>query len=81
MPTAVVPDEPNPPPEEHGFFPAITHFTDAIGAIPREIIRHLTMLREVDAKLCGPEDRLSALLNTCVKSNAPRLDPSAETGA
>ena len=77
---AIVPDEPNPPPEEHGFFPAITHFTDAIGAIPREIIRHFTMLREVDAKLCGPEEKLAMLINTCVKSHAPKLAPTAQIG-
>ena len=49
--------------EAPGFFPAITHFTDAITALPKEMIRHYTMLREVDAKICGPEEKLGQLLN------------------
>lgn len=54
-----------------GFFPAITHFTDSISALPKEMIRHYTMLKEVDAKICGPEDTLKQLVNAALKAPVP----------
>ncbi len=54
-----------------GFFPAITHFADAITALPKEMVRHYTMLKEVDAKIYGPEDVLGQLLNTALKAPLP----------
>lgn len=39
-----------------GFFPAIQHFTDAVDALPKEVIRHFSMLREVESKLHGPDE-------------------------
>ncbi len=50
-----------------GFYPAITHFTDAITALPKEMIRHYTMLKEVDAKTHGPEALLGQYLNAALK--------------
>lgn len=57
--------------ENPGFFPALTHYTDAIAALPKEMIRHNTMLKEVDAKIYGPEERLVEQLNTAVKLPIP----------
>ena len=54
-----------------GFFPAITHFTDSITALPKEMSRHYTMLKEVDAKICGPEDLLKQLVNAALKAPVP----------
>ncbi|KAI6248562.1 PHD finger protein ING1 [Erysiphe necator] len=54
-----VPEE--APPIE--IFPAITHFADAISAIPKELIRHFTLLKEVDAKIFIPEEELTRLVN------------------
>ena len=54
-----------------GFYPAITHFTDAITALPKEMIRHYTMLKEVDAKTHGPEALLGQYLNTALKAPGP----------
>ncbi|KAI9765579.1 MAG: hypothetical protein M1840_007268 [Geoglossum simile] len=54
-----------------GFFPAITHFTDAITALPKDIIRHFTLLKEVDAKLHGPEDSLAEYITVAAKTPAP----------
>lgn len=54
-----------------GFLPAITHFTDAISALPKEMIRHYTMLKEVDAKSCGPEDALKHLVDVALKAPVP----------
>ncbi|KAI9838285.1 MAG: hypothetical protein M1819_005553 [Sarea resinae] len=63
-----------------GFFPAITHFTDSITALPKEIIRHFTLLKEVDAKACGPEETLGQLVEAALKMPAPprKPQPSSE---
>lgn len=45
-----------------GFFPALTHFTGAVDAFPREVIKHFSMFKEVEAKLHDPEVMLEALL-------------------
>ena len=65
---AAVQDNDNAAP---GFFPAITHFTDAITALPKEMIRHYTMLKEVDAKIYGPEDALKQLVTTALRTPIP----------
>src|SRR5271154_2274781 len=62
--------------EPHGFYPAITHFTDAITALPREYRRHTSLLKEVDAKAWAPEENLQALLTACIASR-----PARETSA
>lgn len=49
-------------PVPHGFYPAITHFTDAITALPREFRRHNSLLKEVDAKAWALEENLLQLL-------------------
>lgn len=54
-----------------GFFPAITHFTDSIAALPREMTRNYTMLKEVDAKTCGPEEVLGHLVAEIRKAPVP----------
>ena len=59
-----------------GFFPAITHFTDSITALPKEMIRHYTMLKEVDAKVYGPEDALKQLVSAALQvPDPPRWKP------
>ena len=55
--------------EGPGFFPAITHFTDAMTALPKEMIRHYTMLKEVDAKIYGPEAQLGQLFKEIIRSS------------
>jgi hypothetical protein len=54
-------------------FPAITHFTDAITALPKELVRHFTLLKEVDAKTFAPETALFQLLDTALQT--PASDP------
>jgi hypothetical protein len=46
-----------------GFFPALTHFTDAVDAFPNEVIKHFSMFKEVEAKLHDPEHTLKDLLD------------------
>ncbi|KAH7021180.1 uncharacterized protein B0I36DRAFT_367616 [Microdochium trichocladiopsis] len=52
-------------------FPAITHFTDAIQSLPKDLVRHFTLLKEVDAKIFGPEETLFQLVDAALKSNPP----------
>ena len=51
-------------------FPAITHFTDAITALPKDLVRHFTLLKEVDAKIFAPEEALSQLVDAALNSNS-----------
>jgi hypothetical protein len=54
-------------PEAHngapGFLPALTHFTGAVDALPKEVIKHFSMFKEVEAKLHDPEQMLKELLD------------------
>ncbi|KAL4921766.1 hypothetical protein BDW62DRAFT_174439 [Aspergillus aurantiobrunneus] len=57
-------------PVPHGFYPALTHFTDAITALPREFRRHNSLLKEVDAKAWALEDNLLQLLQVSSESQS-----------
>ena len=61
----------------HGFFPGITHFTDSITALPKEMIRHYAMMKEVDAKIYLPEEKLRKLLAT-IPPQPPTRDDAAD---
>ncbi|KAL9020357.1 MAG: hypothetical protein Q9185_002435 [Variospora sp. 1 TL-2023] len=61
---------------EIGFFPAITHFTDAISALPKEMVRHYSMLKEVDAKICTPEDNVGQVITTALRIPVPPRKPN-----
>ena len=52
-------------------FPAVTHFADAITALPKELVRHFTLLKEVDAKVFGPEETLFKLIETTLDAHPP----------
>ena len=49
-------------------FPAITFFADTITALPKELVRHFTLLREVDAKLFAPEEQLFDLVSSAMET-------------
>ncbi|KAL8380695.1 hypothetical protein RB595_005123 [Gaeumannomyces hyphopodioides] len=55
-------------------FPGIVHFADAITALPKELVRHFTLLREVDAKVHAPQHTLFRLVDNAL--NIPVSDPS-----
>ncbi|KAL5336766.1 hypothetical protein BJX70DRAFT_371476 [Aspergillus crustosus] len=57
-------------PQPHGFYPALTHFTDAITALPREFRRHNSLLKEVDAKAWALEENLLQLLQSSAESQS-----------
>ncbi|KAI0843702.1 hypothetical protein F5Y06DRAFT_255610 [Hypoxylon sp. FL0890] len=52
-------------------FPAITYFTDAITSLPKDLVRHFTLLKEVDAKIFAPEETLFQLVDAVLKSSPP----------
>lgn len=54
-------------------FPAITSFADTITALPKELVRHFTLLKEVDAKIFAPEQQLFRLV--AAASQAPPPEP------
>ncbi|CAG8983364.1 hypothetical protein HYALB_00000531 [Hymenoscyphus albidus] len=60
-------------------FPAITHFADAITALPKELMRHFTLLKEVDAKIFGPEEDLGTLVNAALNTPLPERRPQVDT--
>uniref|UniRef100_A0A0B7JT29 Chromatin modification-related protein n=1 Tax=Bionectria ochroleuca TaxID=29856 RepID=A0A0B7JT29_BIOOC len=59
-------------------FPAITFFADTITALPKELVRHFTLLREVDAKLSGPQDQLFKLVSAATNAPWPETRPQNE---
>ncbi|KAI4195103.1 MAG: hypothetical protein LQ346_003527 [Caloplaca aetnensis] len=63
------------PDAEIGFFPAITHFADAISALPKEMVRHYSMMKEVDAKICAPEEKVGQLVTAVLQMPAPPKKP------
>ncbi|EAW10601.1 putative PHD finger domain protein (Ing1) [Aspergillus clavatus NRRL 1] len=65
-----------PAPTPHGFYPALTHFTDAITALPREFRRHNSLLKEVDAKAWALEDNLLQLLKMSSESQPVACPPN-----
>lgn len=73
--TSAVPTRPQGAAQSHNqpidIFPAITHFTDAITSLPKDIVRHFTLLKEVDAKIFSPEESLFQLVDAALKSNPP----------
>ena len=71
------PEAPLPEDTEPGFFPAITHFTDAADALPREVMRHFTMLKEMEAKLHGPDELLGELASRIDRLTGRKQPPPA----
>jgi hypothetical protein len=55
-------------------FPAVTHFADAITALPKELVRHFTLLKEVDAKIFAPQEALFQLIEAALKQPVPTPD-------
>lgn len=62
-------------------FPGVTHFADAISALPKELVRHLTLLKEVDAKSSVPEQQLLDLVQNCLDSPLPQPRAGADAAS
>lgn len=66
-----------------GFFPALQFFTDAITATPKEVIKHFTLLKEVESKIIGPQEELGAFIDALMQQPVPlrKQTASAANGA
>jgi len=53
-------------------FPATSNFTDVQAAIPKEIVRHLTLFKEVDAKIYNQEQEMANLSRLAQREIAPQ---------
>lgn len=53
--------------EAPGFCPALTHFTDSISALPKEMIRQYMGIKEADGKLWKNKDTLDQLITQAMK--------------
>ncbi|PNY28510.1 Chromatin modification-related protein, partial [Tolypocladium capitatum] len=62
-------------------FPAITHFADTITALPKELVRHFTLLKEVDAKLFSPEEQLFKLVTAASNASSPEPRPNNDASS
>ncbi|KAK0899796.1 hypothetical protein LTR91_021074 [Friedmanniomyces endolithicus] len=49
--------------EPPGFFPALQYFSDAVAALPREVMRQFTLMKEVEAKIHGPSEEMGEMLD------------------
>lgn len=58
-------------------FPGVTHFADAITALPKELVRHFTLLKEVDAKIFAPEEALFQMIDAALETPQPDATTSS----
>lgn len=56
-----------------GFVPALTHFSQAADAFPKELIKHFSMFMEVEAKIHDPEHDLQLLLDNVAQLPVPTM--------
>jgi hypothetical protein len=73
------------PEQRTKIYPAITFFADAITALPKELMRHLTLLKEVDAKIFAPEEALGHYIDAALSSPLPpprqQPEPAQNSGS
>lgn len=62
-------------------YPAITHFADSITALPKELVRHFTLLKEVDAKIYIPQEQLFKLVSAATSSSIPESRPNNDASS
>ncbi|KAF2754771.1 hypothetical protein EJ05DRAFT_132701 [Pseudovirgaria hyperparasitica] len=62
-----------------GFCPAITHFTDSVAALPKELIKHFSMLKEVEAKSHEPEKHVQKIFEEIAHMPVPNRSQSYKT--
>ena len=66
-------------PEPPGFFPALQFFSDAITALPREVVKQFTLMKEVEAKVSAPNEKLGELLDSLMQLEVPcRAGPQTQ---
>ena len=64
-----------------GFFPALTHFTGSVTALPKEVMKHFSMLKEVEAKVFSPGEELEQLVDAFLGLSPPPSINVDQSGA
>jgi len=64
-----------------GFFPALQYFTDAITALPKEVMKQFTLMKEVEAKVYGPNEKLGEMIDNLMEQPVPVRRQLASIGA
>ena len=64
----------------HGFFPALQYFSDAITALPKEVMKQFTLMKEVEAKIHGPHEKLGDLLDSLTELPVPQRKRQTSVG-
>lgn len=59
-----------------GFFPGLQYFSDAITALPKEVMRQFTLMKEVEAKVHGPNERMGEFLDALLELPIPTRSDS-----
>ncbi|PRT54695.1 Transcriptional regulatory protein PHO23 [Wickerhamiella sorbophila] len=61
-------------------YPGLNDFGDALEAIPLEMVRHFTLLKEIDAKCADTGPQISSLIDVFMKTplDAPEREDKAE---
>lgn len=62
-------------------YPAITHFADTMTALPKELVRHFTLLKEVDAKIFAPQEQLFKLVSAATQASQPEPQRQADAAS
>ncbi|KAL1887997.1 hypothetical protein Cpir12675_006348 [Ceratocystis pirilliformis] len=62
----------DPSDQSINIFPAVNYLADSLSTLPKELIRHFTLLREVDAKIYAPEETLFKLTDACYTAPMPQ---------
>ncbi|KJY00533.1 hypothetical protein TI39_contig323g00019 [Zymoseptoria brevis] len=66
--------QPQQPP---GFFPALQFFSDAVTALPKEVMKQFTLMKEVEAKIHGPNEKLGELIDGLIELPVPARKQTA----
>lgn len=85
-PTGMAADQGNDMPDHNslqaqGFFPALQFFSDAITALPKEVMKQFTFMKEVEAKIHGPHEKLSEMIDSLMELPVPSRKPTLGTSA
>jgi hypothetical protein len=69
------------PTQPPGFFPALTFLADAMTALPKEVMKHFTLMKEVEAKIYDPTDRLGDFIDNLMEQPVPTRKQTSNVSA
>ncbi|KAK4545858.1 hypothetical protein LTR36_002422 [Oleoguttula mirabilis] len=78
-PAANAIDNEAPDAVQPGFFPALQYFSDAIMALPKEVMRQFTLMKEVEAKIHGPNEQLGEMIDALMEQPVPPRKSAAQS--